>query len=225
MKGFCFAWMLFLFAHNIKLSAAEIIKDVDYDKHRHPLDVGRDHLDVNMSFDLSEIRDIDEVNGVMTIKFTYKRVWHDRRINFTNIKEGQRRILPEERNTIWLPWTIFDNLKHNNSMLKSDKLDSCLARQADNGSSKHSSESKMLIEYEKERIGEFMCDYDMFWFPFDSQSCGIKLYQKEDDVHLVPDGLTYGGPQNLEQYTVTGLRMCHTNIQVRQTLTLTLDLL
>ena len=64
-----------------------------------------------------------------------------------------------------------------------------------------------------------MCDYDMFWFPFDSQSCGIKLYQKEDNVHLVPDGLTYGGPQHLEQYTVTGLRMCHTNIQVRQTLT------
>ena len=78
--------------------------------------------------------------------------------------------------------------------------------------------SKMLIEYEKERIGEFMCDYDMFWFPFDSQSCGIKLYQKVDNVHLVPDGLTYGGPQHLEQYTVTGLRMCHTNIQVRQTL-------
>ena len=149
MKGFCFAWMFFLFAHNIKLSVAEIRKDVDYDKHRHPLDVGRDHLDVNMSFDLSEIRDIDEVNGVMTIKLSYKRVWHDNRINFTNIKEGQSRILPDERNTIWLPWTIFDNLKHNNSMLKSDKLDSCLARQANNGSSKYSSESKMLIEYEK----------------------------------------------------------------------------
>ena len=65
--------MLFLFTHNIKLSVAEIRKNVDYDKHRHPLNVGRDHLDVNMSFDLSEIRDIDEVNGVMTIKFTYKR--------------------------------------------------------------------------------------------------------------------------------------------------------
>ena len=114
MKGFCFAWMLFLFTHNIKLSVAEIRKNVDYDKHRHPLDVGRDHLDVNMSFDLSEIRDIDEVNGVMTIKFTYKRVWHDSRIKFTNMKEG--RILPEERNTIWLPWTIFDTVSASSSL-------------------------------------------------------------------------------------------------------------
>ena len=33
-------------------------------------------------------------------------------------------------------------------------------------------------------------------------------------VHLVLQGLAYRGPKNLEQYSVTGLRMCHSVFEV-----------
>ena len=60
---------------------------------------------------------------------------------------------------------------------------------------------------------------DMFLFPLDSQSCGIKLYQNKDHVNDVPDGLVYRGHQQLEQYTVIGLRVYHSYFEVRQILT------
>ena len=59
----------------------------------------------------------------------------------------------------------------------------------------------------------------MFLFPLDSQSCGIKLYQNKDHVNDVSDGLVYRGHQQLEQYTVIGLRVYHSYFEVRQILT------
>ena len=208
MKGHNFASIIILFASSIKLLLSSIELGADYDKYQHPVNTDQNHLVIRFSFDLSQIREIDEVKGTMIIKYTFTRIWSDNRIKFFNLKNGQCRIVPEERERIWLPWTIFDNLKHANSVFKSDKPDEYLAKQADN-------DSEIMIEYRKEDIGEYMCDYDMFWFPFDSQTCNIKLYQKEDHVNLVPDGLTYRGPKILNQYTVTGIKMCNSTFEVR----------
>ena len=216
MKGLDnFASIFIIFAPNIKISNSKIELSADYDKYQHPVNTGQDHLDIHFSFDLAQIREIDEVKGTMVIKYTFTRVWRDDRINFFNLKQGQCRILPEEKDLIWLPWTIFDNFKHANTVYNSDKPHVYLAKQADNGLSQN--ESEIMILYRKERIGEFMCDYDMFWFPFDSQTCSIRLYQKEDHVHLVPDDLIYRGPKKLEQYTVTGIKMCHSTFEVGAT--------
>ena len=211
-KAFCFASMLLFYNHHIKILFSTIVLDKDYDKYKHPVDSGKNHLDLNISVGLSEIREIDEVKGIMIIKFTFTRLWTDNRIKVANVEDGsQTRILPEEKELIWLPWTIFENLKHKESLLSSDKPNIYLAKKVP---SKELNESRMIVFYERELIGEFMCDYDMFWFPFDSQTCGMKLYQNEDQVHLVLQGLAYRGPKNLEQYSVTGLRMCHSVFEV-----------
>ena len=210
-----FALILIFFASNIETSLSKIELSAEYDKYTHPLNPGKNHLDIHFSFDLAQIRDIDEVKGTMVIKYTFTRVWRDDRIKFSNLKDGQCRILPEEKDMIWLPWTIFDNFKHANSVHNSDKPHVYLAKQANNGSSSKNESGEIMIEYRKERIGEFMCNYDMLWFPFDSQTCSIRLYQKEEHVHLVPDNLVYGGPKKLEQYTVTGIKMCHSTFEVQ----------
>ena len=184
-----FAPILMLFAANIKVSVSKIELSKDYDKYTHPLNPGENHLDIHFSFDLAQIREIDEVKGTMIIKYTFTRIWRDERIKFSNLKNGQCRILPDEKDQIWLPWTIFDNFKHKDTVYKSDKPHVYLAKQTDDGSSKNKSE--IMIVYRKETIAEFMCDYNMFWFPFDRQTCNIELYQKEDQVNLVPDHLTY----------------------------------
>ena len=209
-KPFFFASILMCYNHH-KLLSSTVVLDKDYDKYKHPVDSGKNHLDLNISVDLSEIREIEEVKGTMIIKFTFTRRWTDNRINFADLNDSQTRILPEEKELIWLPWTIFENLKHKESLLSSDKPNIYLAKKVP---SKELNESRMIVFYERELIGEFMCDYDMFWFPFDSQTCGMKLYQNEDQVHLVLQGLAYRGPKNLEQYSVTGLRMCHSVFEV-----------
>ena len=104
-KAFCFASILICYNH-IKFLSSTVVLDKDYDKYKHPVDSGKNHLDINISVDLSEIREIDEVKGIMIIKFTFTRRWADNRINFTDLNDSQARILPEEKELIWLPWTI-----------------------------------------------------------------------------------------------------------------------
>ena len=72
----------------------------------------------------------------------------------------------------------------------------------------------IVIEYEREMIVELMCEYNMFWFPFDSQTCGIEMYQKEENVILIPSAVAYTGPPQLIQYTVKGIEMCPAFFQV-----------
>ena len=100
-----FASMFILFVTNIKLSLSKIELSADYDKYTHPLNTGENHLDIHFSFDLAQIREIDEVKGTMIIKYTFTRIWRDDRIKFSDLKDGQCRILPEEKDKIWLPWT------------------------------------------------------------------------------------------------------------------------
>ena len=83
----------------------------------------------------------------MIIKFTFTRLWTDNRIKVANVEDGsQTRILPEEKELIWLPWTIFENLKHKESLLSSDKPDIYLAKKVP---SKELNESRMIVFYEK----------------------------------------------------------------------------
>ena len=118
-KPFFFASILMCYNHH-KLLSSTVVLDKDYDKYKHPVDSGKNHLDLNISVDLSEIREIEEVKGTMIIKFTFTRLWTDNRINFADLNVSQTRILPEEKELIWLPWTIFENLKHKEYKVEND---------------------------------------------------------------------------------------------------------
>ena len=66
------------------------------------------------------MREVDEVAGTSTIKFLFKREWHDQRLLFHG-EEGE--MSPEEKDKIWLPWTIISNLRDKNGWIDTDKKD------------------------------------------------------------------------------------------------------
>ena len=92
-KPFFFASILMFYNHHIRLSFSTVVLDNDYDKYKHPVDSGKNHLDINISVDLSEIREIDEVKGIMIIKFTFTRRWADNRINFADLNDHVAQIV------------------------------------------------------------------------------------------------------------------------------------
>ena len=146
-----------------------------------------------------------------------RRSWKDRRLTFTSFGQaGSATISPDERKAIWTPWTVIANLRHGDSWFKSDKPDAYLAKFAEgyNSSAEVHQGSEVVIEYEREMIVELMCDYHMFWYPFDSQTCGVELYQEEEEAGLIPQAVTYSGPRQLIQYTVIGIEMCPSVVQV-----------
>ena len=172
------------------------------------------------------VREINEVEGTSIVKMSMTRSWKDQRLAFSNFGSGGRTfgpggrtsvtISPDEWKALWIPWTVFANMRHGDSWFKSDKPDGYTAKFEDgyNSSADVHPGSRIVIEYEKETIVELMCHYHMFWYPFDSQTCGVELYQQEEDARLIPKVVTYSGPRQLIQYTVIGIEMCPTVVQV-----------
>ena len=166
-----------------------------------------------ISFVLLEVREVDEVAGTSTIKFSFKREWEDQRLLF----HSERELSPEEKDKIWLPWTIFSNLRDRKAWVDTDKLDLYKVKLRNDYNPEEVIRNRshhMVIEYEREKIIEFMCDYDMFWYPFDSQSCGVEFYQRDEKIILFPKSIAYKGPRELEQYTVEGVFLCSVALQV-----------
>ena len=176
---------------------------------RPPLTLGAKIVHLNFSFVLLEVREVDEVAGTSTIKFSFKREWEDQRLLFH--EEGE--LTPEEKEKIWLPWTVFSNLKSQKAMLDTDKLYLYRAELRDPAEDIHNG-SVVVIVYEREKIIEFMCDFDMFWYPFDRQSCVVELYQRDEGIVLFPKSIAYKGPRDLEQYTVKGVFQCSVTLPV-----------
>ena len=204
-----------------------------YSKHQSPLPPGNDsNLNLSLAFNLVQgtfvqkilfsfsisVREINEVEGTAIVKISMTRSWKDRRLTFGSfgVDQTSEKISPDEKDTLWIPWTVFANMKHGNSWFQSDKPDGYLAKFAEGYTSSADVHpgSDIVIEYDKEMIVELMCDYNMFWFPFDSQTCGVELYQKEEDIRLIPKAVIYSGPRQLIQYTVIGIEMCPAVFQV-----------
>ena len=45
---------------------------------------------------------------------------------------------------------------------------------------------------------DWMCTFDMGWYPFGIQKCDMRFYVVEEDIKLVPKNITFNGNcQNL----------------------------
>ena len=56
----------------------------------------------------------------------------------------------------------------------------------------------------------WICEYDMSWYPFDTQTCYMKLQPDGNSgefIDLVDDGLEYLGPRDLTQYFIRSTKM------------------
>ena len=64
-----------------------------------------------------------------------------------------------------------------------------------------------MISYEIGYTTEWLCDFHMEWFPFDTQSCIMEFLQQDDSVILVPDKVMYSGG-DLPKHFIRNLTIC-----------------
>ena len=68
------------------------------------------------------------------------------------------------------------------------------------------------IMYEREFTVNWICDFDVAWFPFDSQVCYLEFYQDQDDLVLMPIAVKYTGPKQLSQHNFKNISICKKTI-------------
>ena len=180
-------------------------------------------LPVEVSSQIWAVLDIQEVALVMNLQFELSLKWFDGRLQYYNLKDNEdiNALLYEETQQVWVPSVIFQNTKSQITS-KNDEKSRMIVLKMKNGTFNSDGLLNEDIDiYEgndspiiMSRVYdiEFLCDYKMQWYPFDTQTCYMEFRLKEgmaSFVDLIPGTREYLGPKELTQYFVkrTGIEL------------------
>ena len=173
-------------------------------------------LQVEVSGQIWTILNILEVGQLTKIQFELVLKWFDARLQFYNLKDNikMNSLLPEEKQKIWVPRIIFQNTEGQLTTMNDEKsLINVLKLQ--NGTFNTDglvSEDIDIYEGNQNPIFmsrvydiEFLCGFQMQWYPFDTQTCYLEFMlgpEIDSFVDLLPGTQEYLGPKELTQYFV-----------------------
>ena len=134
-----------------------------------------------VSVDVNAILDIAEVQNTITIQLNLKLTWLDTRLRLMNLKEDRNlnTLTPEFREKIWIPQVVFYNTQQKLESLNDHKSFAVIDRL---GGIEQSAKSELFnalyykggenpITTSRVYDSEFLCEFSMAVFPFDTQRC------------------------------------------------------
>ena len=147
---------------------------------------------VNFSVNLKEILAIDEVGRRFEMHYDMTFEWFDPRLVFHNLKRKKERnklSLPEKV-MIWNPQIEFVNTKFKDESIIDSKLRVEVIPNEDfnyqisdetvvNNIYIFDGESNMLQSH-RSYTTDFICEFEMFWYPFDTQICELNFTLQEN---------------------------------------------
>ena len=197
-----------------------------YNMHLTPAPVdGGQELVINITLTITKILMINEVDGAFTTKMWIERDWFDKRLTFQNLKSREylNVLSREEYKSIWWPYFVFHNIPNDNQVAKvgGDKYKVFSIQR--NEHFQHTkgdpsrpnnvylysgSEHKMILMKQYSIV--WICEFDLTWYPFDTQACRMDFYCTGDFTALAAEKVSYTGSMDLEmvQYIVKNYTMC-----------------
>ena len=136
---------------------------------------------VKLKVDLLKVLEIDEVSMSYRTQYTVNLEWLDPRITFYNLhgNQGLNILVEEEKQKIWTPKLIFDNTdKKTRTKTDSESVIS-VKREGDYTQNTLEDFNNIYVfegidnPLDMNRVyeTEWICDYEMNWYPFDTQKC------------------------------------------------------
>ena len=151
----------------------------------------------------------------LKLLFVLDLAWFDNRLQFYNLKydDNMNTLTPEDQKSIWTPTVLFDNTEKQLTSRNDEKSFAKSIRLGNSTRSDNTYDEDIDIFEGKEnplRLSraydiEFICEYNMRWYPFDSQTCYMVILVDGSAgkfVDLVEDHIQYSGPKELTQYFV-----------------------
>ena len=198
----------------------EILKTFEgYNKMLLPLPRENEKMfNLNLSIFISNIKSIDEVHGKLKLKIAIIRSWYNPQLSYLNLNRSETKNLLSEadKEKMWIPYIVFQNVE---DYMSTDRLDT--VRISPNPEFKYIRGSKVdmmnyrvfsgsenILKYERELNAEVSCDFNVAWFPFDSQVCFLQFYKDEDEIALRPVAVNYTGPTLLRQHYFKIIKIC-----------------
>ena len=185
-----------------------------------PLD-DKDKLAVKYSINIADILEVNEVMRYIRIKVDVKSLWYDKHLTFQNLKEGvKNEITLDYMNLIWAPWNTFENIENKEDKCKETDKKTLMSvmpndkyeyQQGDNSYLDNTflfEGSRNELSLEKQFTIDWLCDFQMAWYPFDSQSCQMVIKGHSEEVNFIPYHLSFSGKKSLPQHAVRNFKFC-----------------
>ena len=170
---------------------------------------------MKLRVELLKILEIDEVGMLYRTKYTVNLQWLDPRITFYNLHGDQNlnSLVEEEKQLIWTPSLIFDNTDENQRTKTDSELIISVKREGNfTQNTLESLDNTCIFRGQDNPVNmnrvyetEWICDYQMNWYPFDTQKCRMTFAVPEDlnnFIEIIGNGHAYLGPVELTQYFV-----------------------
>jgi hypothetical protein len=207
-----------------------IMTPIGYHRSNVPPPNGRHRkLQVSTDIHLIQIVGIDEKQGYFKSKVGFSSRWVDKQLVYQNLKRNYNNVItPEDMDIIWRPHVVYENIEHFGKVIQSGdkriiKIDLNAEfhyTQAGNDNIDNTylfEGSENSLEYIRYYTIEWLCDFNMAWYPFDTQSCTMQLKNNLADwVDFVPRNFTYTGPMNLQEYHIRDFRICSAEVAGRK---------
>ena len=170
---------------------------------------------VNISIEILNILDINEVTANFEVSFKLHQTWYDDRHTYVNLKaeDDLNTLTNTEKDDIWKPFVIFSNTKTQEAVITDEKV---IARVGMKGKHKAGDRTEAIrsyyfkgaentITFSRIYDRKFICEYDMAWYPFDVQKCEITLQPFGNTgkyISLIRDSIKYLGKLDLSKYYI-----------------------
>ena len=173
-------------------------------------------LPVEVSSEVWAILNIKEVEQLTKVQFELSLKWFDGRLQYYNLKEDENMnsLLYEEKQKLWAPRIMFQNTESQVTSQNDDKSSMTVKKMKNGTFNIDGLLSEDIDIYEggdnpiiMSRVYdiEFLCDFQMQWYPFDTQICYMEFRLDKASasfVDLIPGIQEYLGPKELTQYFV-----------------------
>ncbi|XP_072039415.1 neuronal acetylcholine receptor subunit beta-3-like [Amphiura filiformis] len=161
---------------NIENALMKSLLDTGYDKRQRPVQIPNQTLNVNITFLIFNLVDLDEKSSVLTTSTWLSLVWYDYRLTWNPDKHGGLRFFSFDVKDIWTPKIFLQNTA-------GDGPDDPAA----NGISRIVAAWDGTMIMDSPGIISSLCDVDIGKFPFDTQICPFIFTTQnvpDDLVHL-----------------------------------------
>ena len=197
-------------------------------------------LRINVSVNILDILDINEVKDLFVVKIDLVREWFDHRLIYLNLKKDTldlNNLLPNEIEDLWYPSVDTYNIEHEkkrratsvphtykvhpNKNFQYEKADMTHEK---NAHLFKGSENRQFLR--KQWSVKFICHYNTMMYPFDSQLCSMQFLEGAgySNMDLRPSVLSYNPKISLNQYFVRAIQMCTSKVVGKQAIVVEVSL-
>ena len=185
---------------------------------------------VNITIDIEDILNIDEVKEIFLVKFSLTRDWKDNRLTFLNLNKNSsdlNALTSEEADTLWYPSFDINNIE-NKKMFTQTSIDQVQVVIPNENFSYESGDithernmrifkgSENVMSLRRQWSVKFICHYQTTMYPFDTQLCRMEFLVGSNFVRLNPTALFYDSRISLNRQFVREVKMCRTKVAKKQ---------